>query len=54
MAIFSKIVDWIGMKLTKVVLHDVMHSFSKFHENMVHGLEDMLTSISAFLQAVNQ
>ena len=47
MAIFSKNVDWIGIKLTIVVHPDVIHFLSKFHENPAYQFKYMLKSNSA-------
>ena len=47
MAGFFKTMYWIGLKLTRVVHPDVIHSLSKFHENPSYQFKYMLKSNSA-------
>ena len=54
MVIFLETVHWTELKLAMVVLHDVIHSLSKFQEKLAHGLQDILKEISALLQAMNE
>ena len=49
MVIFSKTVHWIELKISMVVLHDVMHPLSKFHEDPTYKLKDMPKSHSVLL-----
>ena len=49
MAILSKNVHWIKMKLSKFVHLGIMHFLSKNHENLTYQLKDMPISISALL-----
>ena len=49
MAIFSKIVHWIKLKLDKFVHLGIMHFLSKNYENLTYQLKDMLKSNSALL-----
>ena len=49
MAIFSKTVHWIRMKIANFVHLGIMHFFSKNHENPTYQLKDILISISALL-----
>ena len=50
MAIFSKIVHWIVVKIIRLVHLGIMHFLSKNHENPTYQLQDMPISISALLQ----
>ena len=52
MVIFLETVHWTELKLATVVLHDVMHSLSKFQEKKAQVLQDILKSNSALLPTV--
>ena len=49
MAIFSKTVHWIEMKLATFVHLGIIHFLSKYHENLTYQLKDMPKSNSALL-----